>query len=316
MSAGTLRTEQEAPIDGREPATGKVTDFRLPDRQQRDSTATTRPGNGFAAFVHELRRRRVCRALTTYCVAFWLVCQVVEILSPQLGLPDWTLRFVIIQGIIGLPIALVVSWLFEVTPNGLLLDRRDGVQPATSREDAGRGPLDRAIDCGLLVVALVIGLQMAVSSAGGERQPVQAPAQRIAVMEFPVSATAHSDRVAAALLVELQHELARRPSFTVLAPADVSRLIRGGSSLTGAVVVGEDQVRVTAIMIDNDSGEVIWSELLQIPYTDGATLPATVARRVVEALVIRVGASSLGARLTLRDAAAQLPPESNIVTTS
>jgi TolB-like protein len=290
-------------------------DLRSPDRQRQDSSAAIRPSNGFAAFVHELRRRRVCRALTTYCVAFWLVCQVVEILSPQLGLPDWTLRFVIIQGIIGFPIALVASWLFEVTPNGLLLDRRDGTQPAASREDTARGRLDRAIDCGLLAVALVIGLQMAVAAAGGERHSVPAPVQRIAVMQFPVSAPAHPDRLAAALLVELQHELARRQSFTVLAPGDVSRLIRGGSSLTGAVVVGEDQVRVTAIMIDNDSGEVIWSELLQIPYSDGATLPATVARRVVEALVIRIDPSSFGARVPLRDAA-QLPPESNIVTTS
>lgn len=317
MNAGSLSTEKESFIDGSgESFDRKVTGFKTPERLRQKANAERQPRRGFAGFIHELRRRRVCRAVTTYCVAFWLVCQVVEILSPELGLPDWTLRFVIIQGIIGFPIALVVSWLFEVTPNGLLLDRRESDQPAGIAETVPRGRLDKAIDCGLLAVALVIGLQMAVTATGGDRQPVPSPAQRIAVMPFPVSAAIEPDGLSAALLIALQHELANQASITVLAPGDPSRA-RDGSSLTGAVMVGDGQVRVTTIMIDNQSGEVTWSELFQMPYSDAATMPAAIARRVVEALGIRAVSSFPSTPAPIRGGGVdQSPSESNMVTTS
>ena len=53
--------------------------------------------------------------------------------------------------------------------------------------------------------------------------------------------------------------------------------------LTGAVVVRDGQVRVTAIMIDNRSGEVTWSELFELSYTDVGTIPSAIARTIVEA---------------------------------
>jgi TolB-like protein len=282
MNAGTLTKEQE---NGRI-HDDEIVDFRSAETRQYSPRDEHLRKSGLFGFIQELRRRRVCRAVTMYCVAFWLVCQVVEIVSPPMGLPDWTLTFVIVQGMIGLPIALIASWLFEVTPNGLLLDRRRDHQLEIV-DDAPRGRLNTAVDCGLLVVALIIGLQMALSATSTDSRASPLVAERIAVMPFPVTSAAQPDALSAALLIELQHELARQTSVTVVAPGDPSRM-RDGSVLTGAVVVHGDHVRVTAIMIDNKSGEVTWSELLQFTYSDSATSAAAIAQCIVEALAVPI----------------------------
>ena len=287
MNAGTLTKEQENSCIHDD----EIVDFRSAETRQYSPRDEHRRKNGLFGFIQELRRRRVCRAVTMYCVAFWLVCQVVEIVSPPMGLPDWTLTFVIVQGMIGFPIALIASWLFEVTPNGLLLDRRQGDHQLEIVDDAPRGRLNTAIDCGLLVVALIIGLQMALSAMSLDSRASPLVAERIAVMPFPVTSAAQPDAFSAALLIELQHQLARQTSVKVVAPADPSR-VRDGSVLTGAVVVNGDHVRVTAIMIDNRSGEVTWSELFQFVYSDSEMVAAAIAQSIVEALVVPIRAMS------------------------
>jgi TolB-like protein len=294
MNAGTLtNAEQSTYVFDRSEVGPRETVERGPTEVLKEAERSqSRRRNGLFDFIIEMRRRRVCRALTTYCVALWLVCQVVEIVSPPLGLPDWTLQLVIVQGMLGFPIALILSWLFEVTPDGLLLDRRDvNSQPAITR-DAPRSWIDRIIDCGLLAVALVIGLQLALSSMSTESKASPRLGERITVLPFPVTSAAQADVLAAALLIELQHQLSRQPSVRIVAPGDPSR-VRDGSSLTGAVVVNDGEVRVTAIMTDNRSGEVTWSELFEFTYTDPDEIPAAIARGIVEALTVPARAMSV-----------------------
>lgn len=291
MNASTLTQQSDLCHDG-EYKSNRIVDFAASETRDKCGSQRDRRKIGLFGFIQELRRRRVCRAVTTYCVAFWLICQVAEILSPQLGLPDWTLKFVIVQGILGFPIALIVSWLFEVTPDGLRLDRREAAHQAAARDDAPRNRLDRAIDCGLMVVALMIGLQMALGATSTDsKASTLHTARRIAVMPFPVTSAVQSDTLSASLLIALQHELARQELVTVVAPGDPAR-IRDASVLTGAVVVKDDEVRVTAIMIDNESGEVIWSELFQIVPSESRSIPEAIAQGVVEALGARLRAVS------------------------
>ena len=72
-------------------------------------------------FYAELKRRRVFRVAVVYAVVGWLVIQVAETVFPPLGLPDWTVPFVILLGLLGFPIALVLAWALELTPECLRL---------------------------------------------------------------------------------------------------------------------------------------------------------------------------------------------------
>ncbi len=70
------------------------------------------------SFLAELRRRRVYRVAVVYAVVAFVVAQVGELVFPALRLPDWSLTLLVVLALLGFPIALVLAWAFEVTPEG------------------------------------------------------------------------------------------------------------------------------------------------------------------------------------------------------
>jgi formate hydrogenlyase subunit 3/multisubunit Na+/H+ antiporter MnhD subunit len=104
------------------------------------------------SFFNELKRRNVLRVAAAYIVASWLIIQVVETLFPVFGLSDGAIRVVVIVLAIGLVPIVILSWAFEVTPEGLKLDkdidREQSAVPKTSKK------LDRII---MMVPALALG---------------------------------------------------------------------------------------------------------------------------------------------------------------
>lgn len=68
----------------------------------------------------ELKRRKVFRVLAMYAATAFIILEASDIMLPRLGLPDWTVTFVIILIIIGFPITAIVSWIFDITPEGLM----------------------------------------------------------------------------------------------------------------------------------------------------------------------------------------------------
>jgi len=67
----------------------------------------------------ELKRRNVFRVAAAYGLVGWLVIQVIDTITPRLGLPEWLPTLIIVVVLLGLPLALVVAWAFEVTTQGL-----------------------------------------------------------------------------------------------------------------------------------------------------------------------------------------------------
>ncbi|MEP1141486.1 MAG: adenylyl cyclase, partial [Balneola sp.] len=69
--------------------------------------------------IQELKRRNVFKVATAYAIAGWLIIQISDTVFPRLGLPDWTITFVIALACIGFPLALIFAWAFELTPEGI-----------------------------------------------------------------------------------------------------------------------------------------------------------------------------------------------------
>ena len=104
------------------------------------------------SFVKELKRRNVFRVLVAYLAASWLLIQIVETLFPVFGLSEASVRQVVIVLAIGFVPAVVLTWIFEVTPKGIKKDR-----DACSGERFSAGnvkALDRAI---MVVLVLALG---------------------------------------------------------------------------------------------------------------------------------------------------------------
>src|SRR5207245_11564317 len=74
-------------------------------------------------FVGELKRRNVYKVAVAYAVVAWLLIQVATQVFPFFELPNWAVQMVVLAMVIGFPIAVVCSWAFEMTPEGIKLER-------------------------------------------------------------------------------------------------------------------------------------------------------------------------------------------------
>src|SRR5205823_12069923 len=83
-------------------------------------------------FFAELKRRNVYRAAVLYGMGAWLLAQIATQIFPFFNVPNSAVRFVIVALILGFPIAMVLSWLFGLTPEGMV--RTEDVDPATQRQ--------------------------------------------------------------------------------------------------------------------------------------------------------------------------------------
>src|ERR1700726_932775 len=81
-------------------------------------------------FFTELKRRNVYKVAVAYAVVAWLLIQVATQVFPFFEVPNWAIRLVVLLIVIGFPVALVIAWAFELTPEGL--KRTEDVDPAAS----------------------------------------------------------------------------------------------------------------------------------------------------------------------------------------
>ncbi len=108
----------------------------------RDKLNTESPTNqsGLQRFWQELQRRKVIRVASVYIVTGWLIIQVASSTFPSFGIPDWAFRFVTLLVILGLPVALILAWALEITPEGvkttepLQVAKGSGDAPDASKE--------------------------------------------------------------------------------------------------------------------------------------------------------------------------------------
>jgi TolB-like protein len=125
------------------------------------------------SFFREMRRRNVYRVGAAYVIVGWLIIQIAVNIFPNLQLPPWTVTLVTVLVTLGFPVALLLAWAFELTPDGVRLSRSgDSEAPITSRKS-----LDYALLAGLILVAgmLVVSSFRGIPgevSIGGETDTV------------------------------------------------------------------------------------------------------------------------------------------------
>src|SRR5919204_262412 len=130
-------------------------------------------GNFFA----ELRRRNVYRAAVLYGMGAWLLAQIATQIFPFFNVPNSAVRFVIVALIAGFPIAMVLAWIYELTPEGLV--RTEDVDPATRRR-FGRKIDFVIIGVLLLIIAMLVYQRLPFHTESGETIPEKS----IAVLPF------------------------------------------------------------------------------------------------------------------------------------
>src|SRR5204862_6890559 len=111
-------------------------------------------------FFSELKRRNVYKVAVAYAVAAWLLIQVATQVFPFFDIPNWAVRLGVLLLILGFPVALVLAWAFEITPEGIKLEkdvaRGESIAPRGGRKLVGITIALVLIAAGLLACQLLI----------------------------------------------------------------------------------------------------------------------------------------------------------------
>ena len=248
--------------------------------------------HGHHSFWSELRRRNVVRVGAAYGVVSWLLIQVADTLLPTFDAPNWLMRAFVITLIAGFPVALLLAWIYELTPLGLM--RNDQVlQQANSSRLTGRR-LDGAII--VMLAAAVVFLVFDNYDLIGANDAVTAR-ESIAVLAFQnQSPDPEKEYFSDGLADELLNVLARIPELRV-APRTSSFSFKGRSVdaatiadtlmvdnvLEGSVRADGDQIRVTATLVRG--GAVLWTDTFDRAFVDVLDVQAEIASAVASAIV-------------------------------
>jgi TolB-like protein len=254
-----------------------------------------------AGFLTELKRRNVFRVGVAYLVVAWLVVQIVNNLVPLLDVPAWVGRAVLILLVAGLPIALIVAWAFELTPQGIKLT------------SAGEGSATRYSTPGrkwdfVIIAALAVALGLALWQRGDSPPPetsvaaagraAQDAVPSIAVLPFlNLSSDPEQEYFSDGLADELLNKLAkldglrvaaRTSSFTFKNSSDDLRRIAEklgvDNVLEGSVRKAGDRIRVTAQLNSAANGSHLWSETYERRLNDIFSVQEEIAEAVATAL--------------------------------
>ena len=257
------------------------------------------------SLVTELRRRQVFRAAAWYAAAAWVAIQVASTIVPNFGLPEWSVRAVIVAAVLGLPVALALAWFFDVSALGL---RRETVAP---REEPRRSAEVTAPVAALwripsFWIALVLGAGLAVSAQQAWQKlirPAFGERPGLAVLPFAnLSPDPENAYFADGLHEEILATLARAGGLRVISRTsvqeyrdpkrnlrEIAKALDVTLILEGSVRRSGDDLRLTVQLIDGRTDEHLWAETYDRKFQDALQLQRAVAQQVV---------AEIGAKLT------------------
>lgn len=235
----------------------------------------------FHRFYGELKRRKVTRVAIAYIVVAWLVVEAASVLFPQLLLPAWSVRLVLALAIIGFPIAVVLAWAVDVTPQGI----RSDTGPASPAST----PAPAAANRDQVLPA-------------GEEQPDHQDLRSIAVLPLlNLSNDPENEYFSDGMAEEVLNRLCKLPQLTVASRTSsfsfkgkdvdlrsVAEKLGVDAILEGSVRRAGGRVRITAQLIHGRSDRHLWSETYDRDLEDIFSVQDEIARRIVDALAIQL----------------------------
>jgi TolB-like protein/tetratricopeptide (TPR) repeat protein len=250
---------------------------------------------GALSLWEELKRRNVFRVGVAYTVVAWLLIQVADVILSTFDSPRWVMQTLVLLLILGFPIALVLAWVYELTPVGL--KRSDDVLRQTSIHWLTARRLNRAI-ISLLVIAVVFLVYENYVSKGlaglDDAEPIS-----VAVLPFEnLSVNAEDEFFADGLADELLSALGRIHELKVASRtasfyykdkdvdvATIASTLMVDNVLSGSVRRDGEQIRVTAALDDTVTDDLLWSETYDKKLEAILDIQSDIAQSVTTAIV-------------------------------
>lgn len=252
-------------------------------------------------YFDELKRRNVFRVGAAYAVVGWLTIEVVDTLAPRMAMPEWVPGFFIMLVLIGLPIALLFSWAFEMTPEGL--KKTADVDTGQSITNTTGQKINYVIIASLAAVVLFQQFAPSLSTirtlagGAGDAQPIS-----IAVLPFAdLSAAGDQEYLGDGVAEEILNVLAaidglkvtsRTSAFAFkgqnLQIPEIAGYLKVTHVVEGSIRKQDDQVRITAQLIEVADDSHLWSDTYDSDLSNIFRLQDEIAGHISTALSTRL----------------------------
>jgi len=253
----------------------------------------------FRRLLRELGRRHVARVAIIYAAVAFACLEAADIIIPALGFPDWAIRWVVVFALLGFPITLILSWVYDLSPRGI-------TRTEPSREGRGEPKTDTAR---LVIVAILMVASAALLVGAGiwsfrwsftETPVVEMDRKSIAVLpllnldpedEAGIFANGiHDDLLSHLSKIQDLRVISRTSVLqyrdTELSAREIGQQLGAGTILEGSVRRDREneRVRVVAQLIDARTDDHIWSETYDRPSSDIFQVQTEIAQQIARAL--------------------------------
>ncbi len=274
-------------------------------------------------FFAELKRRNVYKAAVAYAVVAWLIVQVATQVFPFFDVPNWAIRLVVILLVLGFPAAMIFSWAFEITPEGIKreseIDANESIAPRTGQKLVAMTVVLAVIAIGLFMFQR---LRQTTSATAPNALPA-ITAKSIAVLPFEnLSRDPDNAFFADGVQDEILTRLARIADLKVISRTstekyrtkpdnlrEIAQQLGVTNILEGSVQKAGDQVRITVQLINALTDSHLWADTFDRKLLDTFAVESDVAQKIAASLEAKLTGSekrAIAARPTENSEAYQL----------
>ena len=257
-------------------------------------------------FLAELKRRNVYKVAVAYIVAGWALSQGIAQVLPVFDVPNWTIRLIVVLIIIGLPVALVLAWAFEITPEGIKRTEMADRMPAAAQRKKHTWIYIVVVGAIVSITLFFLGRYSAIS--GGARRSEAAtgiPEKSIAVLPFDnLSRDPDNAYFAEGVQDEILTRLAKVADLKVISRTStqhfksvpenlpqIAKQLGVTNILEGSVQKVKDQVRVNVQLINALTDAHLWAEIYDRKLTDLFAVESDIAKTIADTLQAKLTGS-------------------------
>ena len=253
--------------------------------------------NKLSRFWQELKRRHVVRVVTVYTGAAFVILSLVDMIREPFELPNWSFKLVVVLLAIGLIIAVILSWIYDIHPEGGMVktEPADKIKP-----DEHPGSSNSWKIATYVSVVIIIGL-LAYNIFGGNRgaRIDESLSKSIAVLIFyNHSGDPGQDYMCESLTDDIIRNLFKMASFDEVRPStsvrpfqdpelsikEIAQKLEVNYILEGSYRRMGDRILVSATLIEANSGKIIWSDDYNPPYNEIMGIPGEIAVKIANNL--------------------------------
>lgn len=249
-------------------------------------------------FFAELKRRNVYKVAVAYIVGGWALSEGISQVFPVFDVPNGIIRLIVILITAGLPVALVLSWMFEITPEGIKRTAAADAMPASAKPKKYLWLYIVIIGTAVSIGLFLLGRYSAKPGAPRQSQAATVPEKSIAVLPFDnLSRDPDNAYFAEGVQDEILTRLAKVADLKVIsrtstqhfksAPEnlpEIAKQLGVTNILEGSVQKAADQVRVNVQLINAMTDAHVWADTYDRKLTDIFAVESEIAKAVAESL--------------------------------